>query len=277
MKKFIDANKKRWDELAEAHYKGKGYNVKEFIKGGISISDIELHEVGDVKGKRLLHLQCHFGKDTLSWARLGATVTGVDFSGRAIELAQQLSNETDLKATFIQSEISKLEQSTLVPASFDIVFTSHGAIYWLPDLQKWAELIYRYLKPGGFFYIADSHPTGNMFDDEHESDLVIRYPYFHSEKPLDLDVEGSYAEVNVEIKNKKEYGWVHNMGYIINSLIKAGLQIEFLHEYPFVSWQMFPFLVEKEGNWWHLPEKYEKIPLTFTLKAIKPLKDHLQN
>ncbi|MHA2173221.1 MAG: class I SAM-dependent methyltransferase [Candidatus Hodarchaeales archaeon] len=277
MKKFIDANKKRWDELAEAHYKGKGYNVKEFIKGGISISDIELHEVGDVKGKRLLHLQCHFGKDTLSWARLGATVTGVDFSGRAIELAQQLSNETDLKATFIQSEISKLEQSTLVPASFDIVFTSHGAIYWLPDLQKWAELIYRYLKPGGFFYIADSHPTGNMFDDEHKSDLVIRYPYFHSEKPLDLDVEGSYAEVNVEIKNKKEYGWVHNMGYIINSLIKAGLQIEFLHEYPFVSWQMFPFLVEKEGNWWHLPEKYEKIPLTFTLKAIKPLKDHLQN
>jgi SAM-dependent methyltransferase len=277
MKKFIDANKKRWDELAEAHYKGKGYNVKEFIKGGISIGDIELQEVGDVKGKQLLHLQCHFGKDTLSWARLGATVTGVDFSSRAIELAQQLSNETDLKATFIQSEISKLEQSTLVPASFDIVFTSHGAIYWLPDLQKWAELIYRYLKPGGFFYIADSHPTGNMFDDENESDLVIRYPYFHSEKPLDLDVEGSYADVNVEIKNKKEYGWVHNMGYILNSLINAGLQIEFLHEYPFVSWQMFPFLVEKEGNWWHLPEKYEKIPLTFTLKAIKPLKDHLQN
>ncbi|MHA2053880.1 MAG: SAM-dependent methyltransferase, partial [Candidatus Hodarchaeales archaeon] len=129
----------------------------------------------------------------------------------------------------------------------------------------------------GFFYIADSHPTGNMFDDENESDLVIRYPYFHSEKPLDLDVEGSYADVNVEIKNKKEYGWVHNMGYILNSLINAGLQIEFLHEYPFVSWQMFPFLVEKEGNWWHLPEKYEKIPLTFTLKAIKPLKDHLQN
>ncbi|MFX0051183.1 MAG: class I SAM-dependent methyltransferase [Candidatus Hodarchaeota archaeon] len=271
MKKYIEANKKRWDELSEVHYKGKGYNVKEFIKGGISIGDIERHEVGDVKGKKLLHLQCHFGKDTLSWARLGAIVTGVDFSSRAIELANQLKRETGLNAAFIQSEISKLEQSKLLPSSFDIVFTSHGAIYWLPDLQKWADLIFRYLKPGGFFYIADFHPMGSMFDDEHESDLVIRYPYFHSETPLDLDVEGSYAEPNAEIKYKKEYGWVHNLGYIINCLIKAGLHIDFVNEYPFVSWQMFPFLVEKEGGWWHLPDKFEKIPLMFTLKATKLL------
>ncbi len=227
--------------------------------------------MGDVTGKQLLHLQCHFGKDSLSWARLGAIVTGVDFSSHAIKLAKQLRDDTGLKATFIKSEISRLDQSNLAERSFDIVFTSHGAIYWLPDLEKWAKLIFKYLKPGGFFYIADSHPLGNMFDDEHETDLVVRYPYFHSEYPLEFDEEGSYAEGNAQIKNKKEYGWFHDLGYILNSLINAGLQIKFLHEYPFVSWQMFPFLVEKEGGWWHLPEKFQKIPLTFTLKAFKPI------
>ncbi|MFX0151220.1 MAG: class I SAM-dependent methyltransferase [Candidatus Hodarchaeota archaeon] len=138
MKKYIDANRKRWDELAEVHYKGEGYNVKEFIKGCISIGDIELHEVGDVKEKQLLHLQCHFGKDTLSWARLGAIVTGVDFSSRAIELANQLRSDTGLKATFILSEISKLDQSEMPPSSFDIVILtiigSFDAYIWRIEL-----------------------------------------------------------------------------------------------------------------------------------------------
>ena len=169
MKKYIDANQKRWDELADVHFKGDFYKVDSFRKGGVSISQLEQKEVGEVKGKKLLHLQCHFGKDTISWARLGAKATGVDFSSRAIKLAQQLNEEVGENVKFVQSDIYSLKdisEKDLPPNSFDVVFTSHGAIYWLPDLEKWAETIAYYLKPGGLFYIADGHPTGCIFDDE---------------------------------------------------------------------------------------------------------------
>ncbi|MFX1515168.1 MAG: class I SAM-dependent methyltransferase [Promethearchaeota archaeon] len=269
MKEYINANKKRWEELATLHFESKFYKVEEFKKGGISLSDLEINEVGEVKGKKLLHLQCHFGKDTLSWARLGAHVTGVDFSTRAIELAQQLSTEISIEATFIQSDIYELDQTSLEQNSFDIVFTSNGAIYWLPNLKKWAQLISSYLKPNGFFYILDSHPTGNIFDDECEDDLIVRYPYFHQTQPLEFDEEGSYADEGAKLTNTKEYGWVHDMGSIVNSLIEAGLQIDFVHEFPFVAWKMLPFLEEKQNGWWYLPKKYLQVPLTFSLKATK--------
>jgi SAM-dependent methyltransferase len=275
MKEYLEANRKRWDELADHHFKGKYYNVDKFINTDeISISDLILNEVGNVNNKTLLHLQCHFGKDTLSWARLGAQVTGVDFSSRAIQLAIQLSKKIDIQSTFIQSDINELDSTNLKPSSFDIVFTSNGAIYWLPDLNKWAQFIATYLKPGGFFYIADSHPTGNIFDDERpDKKIRVRYPYFHQEKPLEFDEEGSYADEGLELHNTKEYGWIHNMGYIVNSLIDAGLRIDFIHEFPFVSWQMLPFLEEREEGWFYLPDNFPKLPLTFTLMATKPNKD----
>ncbi len=195
MKEYVETNRKRWDELADIHYKSEFYNVKEFKKGGISISSLEIEEVGDVKGKKLLHLQCHFGKDTLSWARLGAEVTGVDFSSRAVELAQQLSSEIGIEANFIHSDVSKLDKTSLEPHSFDIIYTSHGAIYWLPDLMEWAKIISYFLKPNGIFYIADSHPTGNIFDDECEDDLIVRYPYFHEELPLPTGQSGTHISL----------------------------------------------------------------------------------
>ncbi|UCG00803.1 MAG: class I SAM-dependent methyltransferase [Candidatus Heimdallarchaeota archaeon] len=269
MKEYIKINKKRWEELATIHFKSEFYNVEKFKEGGISISDLEINEVGDVKGKKLLHLQCHFGKDTLSWARLGAHVTGVDFSSRAIELARQLSAEIGIEATFIQSDIYDLDRTSLKQNCFDIVFTSNGAIYWLPDLKKWAQFISHFLKLGGFFYILDSHPTGNIFDDECENDLIVRYPYFHQEKPLEFDEEGSYADERTKLTNTKEYGWAHDMGSIVNSLIEAGLRIDFVHEYPFVAWKMLPFLEQKGDGWWHLPERFQQVPLTFSLKATK--------
>jgi len=198
MKKYIEANKKKWNELADIHFKSKFYNIEEFLDGGISISDLEINEVGDVKGKKLLHLQCHFGKDTLSWARLGAQVTGVDFSPRAIDLARQLSRDIGIDCAFIESDILELKKTPLESSRFDIVYTSHGSIYWIPDLERWAQLISHYLKPGGFFYIADFHPTGMLFDDECETDLKIRYPYFHGKFPLVFEEEGSYADDNFQ-------------------------------------------------------------------------------
>jgi len=269
MKKYFDANLKRWNELADIHFTGDFYNVKKFKEGGVSITDLERKEVGDVKGKKLLHLQCHFGKDTLSWSRLGAKATGVDFSSRAINLAQQLNQEIGEKVDFVHSNIYDLKETNLIPESFDIVYTSHGTIYWLPDLTEWAKIIAYYLKQGGFFYIADGHPTGCIFDDEDPKDLKIRYPYFHEEKPLKFEEEGSYADENVKLANKTEYGWVHDMGDMVNNLINAGLTIEFIHEYPFVSWKALPFLEEREDGWWYLPEKYPQIPLTLTIRARK--------
>ena len=272
MKKYIDENQKRWDELADIHFTGEFYNVKEFRKGGISINQLERDEIGEVKDKKLLHLQCHFGKDTLSWARLGAKVTGIDFSPRAIKLAEQLKKEINMNAKFIQSDIYNLrniDPNLLSPNSFDIVYTSHGSIYWLPDLTEWAKIIEYYLKPGGIFYIADGHPTGCIFDDEHPDELKIRYPYFHQQEPLKFEEEGSYADENAKLENKTEYGWVHDMGEIVNSLIDAGLTIEFLHEFPSVSWKSLPFLEEREDGWFYLPENYPQIPLTLTIKAYK--------
>ena len=268
-KKYFETNLKRWNELVDINVKSKCYDLEGFKSGKTSLLSVELEEVGDVNGKSLLHLQCHFGKDTLSWARLGAHVTGVDFSTRAIELAQQLSTEISIEATFIQSDIYELDQVSLEQNSFDIVFTSNGAIYWLPNLKKWAQLISSYLKPNGFFYILDSHPTGNIFDDECEDDLIVRYPYFHQTQPLEFDEEGSYADEGAKLANTKEYGWVHDMGSIVNSLIEAGLQIDFIHEFPFVAWKMLPFLEEKQDGWWYLPETYLQVPLTFSLKATK--------
>ncbi len=270
MNKYIETNKKRWDELAEVHFKGDFYDVESFIRGGISISDLEIKEIGrEIQGQKLLHLQCHFGKDSLSWVRLGAQVTGVDFSPIAIELAHKLSQQTGLKATFIEADINNLKSTPLEPNSFDIVFTSHGAIYWLPDLDVWAENISLFLKDGGIFYIADSHPMGMIFDERCEKGFQIRYPYFHSEIPISSEEEGSYADETVEITNKVEYGWVHNLGYIINCLIKVGLIIDFIHEFPFISWKQFPFLEQKQDDWWYIPEDMPQLPLMFTLRAIK--------
>lgn len=271
MKDYIDINRKRWDELVDIHYQSKYYDVERFKQGGLSLKDLEVNELGDVTGKNLLHLQCHFGQDTLSWARLGATVTGVDFSGQAIEKAKQLSTEIGLskKATFLQSDIYELKNTPLKPHSFDIIFTSHGTIYWLPDLEKWAELIAYYLKPSGFFYIMDAHPAASIFDDERQDEVLqVRYSYFHKNKPFMFEVDSSYAaDVSIKITNKKEYGWHHDFAYMINSIIQSGLKIDFLHEFPFCSWKKFPFLEKKEDGWWHAPETIPIIPLMFSLKA----------
>lgn len=268
MEEYIETNRKRWDELADIHINSDFYNVKEFKSGKNTIGNIELDEVGDVKSKKMLHLQCHFGLDTLSWARLGAFTTGVDFSDRAIYHAKNLSKEVGINSNFIQSDLYDLREKPIEPNSFDIVFTSHGTIYWLPDLKEWANIISHFLKQGGIFYIMDSHPTGHIFDDEHESALKVRYPYFHNVEPLMFDEEGSYADPSIKLENKREYGWQHSISDTINSLIEAGLSIEFVHEFPFLSWKMLPFMVKRDG-WWHLPDSYQKLPLMFSLKAKK--------
>src|SRR5271154_4600307 len=183
MDERLKANLDAWNQMAGIHAASRGYRLAEFKAGENVLKPIELREVGDVRGKSLLHLQCHFGLDTMSWARLGAEVTGLDFSDEAIKLARSLSDELRIPARFICADI--YDTASVIDDTFDVVFTSYGAITWLPDLRRWAQIIAHTLKPGGFFYIADLHPFASIFNNEdHASTLAIQYPYFHQEMIL---------------------------------------------------------------------------------------------
>ena len=270
-KDYFNANKELWDEFAKIHYENEseGYDVKSFLEGQTTLKPYELREVGDANGKTLLHLQCHFGLDTLSWAREGAIVTGIDISSYGIRLAKQLAERAKLEATFIESNLYDLPQKLV--GIFDIVYTSIGVLCWLNNLQEWAQIISHFLKPGGFFYIAEIHPFSMIFDNETEGleDLQVYFDYFHDSKPLEFTADGSYASSEVKIEPKKEYEWTHSMSDIINSLIRAGLRIEFLNEYPYTVWKQFAFAERELDGFFRLKNQKAEIPLLFTLKAVK--------
>ncbi len=268
MDEYLKSNQELWDQKTRIHVKSDFYNVEGFKSGGTSLNPIELDEIADeVEGKDLLHLQCHFGMDTLSFARLGAKVTGVDFSGEAIRAARQLNDELEMDAEFVQADIMTLKDN--LTGQFDIVYTSYGVLAWLPDLTRWAEAIGHFLRPGGVFYIAEIHPFSYVFNDElDEPVLQALYPYFYHNDPLVFTPEGTYAEPNAKIEHPVQYEWTHSMGEIINALIAAGLQIEYLHEFDYTVFQQFPFL-EQRGHFYHLPEGMPHMPLLFSLRAVK--------
>ena len=268
MDEQIKANMENWDERVDFHRESRFYDVEGFLKGNQTLDPIELEEVGDVSDRSLLHLMCHFGLDTLSWARLGAVVTGVDFSAKAIELAKDLSRQISMDARFIASDIYKL--SEVLHDEFDIVFTSGGVLTWLPDLAKWAKIVARYVKRGGFFYIREFHPASYVFDDdEGVEELRLRYPYFPS-GPMRFEEGGTYADSSSNVKSRVTYEWSHSLSEIINSLINAGLRVDFFNEFPYTTWRELPFMVQREDKRWVLPSHQESLPLMFSLKASKP-------
>jgi SAM-dependent methyltransferase len=262
---FEDANQRMWDELAPVHY--KSYGLDRLRKGETLLDNIQLAEVGEVRGKSLLHLQCHIGSDTLSWALRGAEVVGVDFSGQSIEFARRLADELKLKAEFVHSNIYDIEKH--LNRQFDIVYTSQGVLCWLKDIKEWARLIARYLKPGGLFYIMESHPIQNVFNNIKSGPLEIIYPYFHREQPTKWDDNKPDYSDSTFIYNKPSYEWIWTLSDIVNSLISAGLIIESLNEYDKAFDQIFPDMVKDSDGWWYHPDYRGKLPLIFTLRAIK--------
>jgi SAM-dependent methyltransferase len=264
MEEYLKNNLDLWNELTPIHARSIFYDVEGFRKGRCTLDSIELEEVGDVMGKSLLHLQCHFGMDTLSWARLGAKATGVDFSDKAITLARNLSKETGVKADFICTDIYELPE--VLSKKFDIVFTSRGVLCWLPDLDHWAKVITHFLKPGGFFYIIEGHPFTMVFDDEDSRELKVRYSYFDNPEPDKWEPEHDYADKDAIITHPS-YEWPHSLSAIMTSLINAGLRIEFFHEFPDITYKQFPFMDEYKARHWNI--KGGMIPLTFSLKATK--------
>ncbi len=264
----MEVNRRYWDEVVPVHAGSELYNLVGFKAGEISLDDLERGEVGEVTGKRLLHLQCHFGMDTLSWARLGAQVTGMDYSPEAISKARQLAVDCGLEARFICCNLYELPQQ--LEEQFDIVFTSYGVLCWLPDLREWARIAASYVKPGGFFYIAEFHPFANVFDDEVKQ-LRYRYPYF-TQDATHFEFDGTYADKGARLENREDYEWNYPLGEVVSALIDAGLQLEFLHEHAFTVYKQLPFLEKVGRARWRVPDGEEPIPLMFSLRAAKPEK-----
>ena len=262
MKKYFDANQKLWDAKTEVHKDSDFYDLENFKKGKNSLNKFELNALGDVSGKTMLHLQCHFGQDSLSWARMGAKVTGVDLSPKAIQLAQQLNAELGLDAEFVTSNILELDQN--LEGQFDIIFTSYGTICWLPDLDKWAAIIEHFLKPGGTFYMVDFHPIMYMFEWESQE---LTYPYFNMGAFSDME-EGTYADSDANI-NLKEYFWQHSSSETINSLLKKNLQLVDFQEFNESPYNCFPNMQTNENGMYFFGKKELQIPQLFSLKMKK--------
>ncbi|MDY8138596.1 class I SAM-dependent methyltransferase [Aquimarina sp. 2201CG5-10] len=265
MKEYIqhfNTNKETWNLKVEVHSDSDFYDMNGFKEGKTSLKRYELEALGDVSGKSLLHLQCHFGQDTLSWSRMGAKCMGVDISEKGIELAKMINSELDLDAQFTCCNV--LETSSYVKDQFDIVFTSYGVIGWLPDLKPWGKMISEKLKPGGVFYIVEFHPIVWMFDYLKEKP-EIRYGY-HQKEAIYEEYQGTYADPDSAMVSK-EYGWNHGLGEVISSLSEAGLTIDYLEEYDESPYKIFPDLIENKNGMFET--KDQLYPLLFAIKATK--------
>lgn len=258
---FVAANRKLWDAWSELHESSDFYDVEAFRAGASSLQSIELEELGDVAGKSLLHLQCHFGLDTLSWARLGARATGVDLSPKAIELAKALSAELDVPARFLCSDVLTLPE--VLDERFDVVYTSYGVIDWLPNLTAWGRLVASFLRPGGRFYMVEFHPVAVTAGDDGQ---WFEYSYFPSDEPVRTVEHGSYAAPDAAV-TQTSYAWTHSLGEVVSAIAAAGLRIEHLHEFPWSPYNCFAFTREESPGRSVIPDLEDKAPLVFSLKA----------
>jgi 2-polyprenyl-3-methyl-5-hydroxy-6-metoxy-1,4-benzoquinol methylase len=259
---YIEKNKQLWNTRTEYHYSSDFYNLDGFIKGQTSLNDIELALLGDVAGKTILHLQCHFGQDTLSLARMGAITTGADLSDNAIGKAKQLSAQLNLNARFICCDIYDLPQH--LHEKFDIVFTSYGTVGWLPDLDKWAHLIADYLKPGGRFIFAEFHPFLWMFDNDLSK---VVYSYFKSEAIVELE-QGTYANNDAPI-SMESVTWNHALSEVFQVLVSNGLQIDDLKEYNYSPYNCFSHMEQVGERKFIIKHLGDKIPMVYSIVATK--------
>jgi ubiquinone/menaquinone biosynthesis C-methylase UbiE len=265
-KVYLKDNLKLWNDRVSEHLQTEYYGMDAFLKGRCSLSHIEREALGDVNGKRLLHLQCHFGQDTLSWARLGANVTGVDFAPQAIVEARRLSEQLNLPARFIESDIYGLPD--VLNEEFDIVFTSYGVLKWLPDIKRWGEIVARYLKPTGTFFLVEFHPFLYVFDYEHAT--RITHSYFVDSEPISYDEVGTYANMGGSTnKVYRAHSWPHPVSRVIGALLAAGMRLESFEEYPYSTQNCFPFVREEApGRFVH--QSYPgMIPILYSIKATR--------
>lgn len=259
---YIALNKNTWNNKTEVHIASEFYDMKGFIDGKSTLNSIELELLGDISNKKILHLQCHFGQDTMTFARMGAQATGIDFSEKAIEKATEFSKQLNLDTTFICCDI--YEAPKYLKDQFDIVFTSYGTIGWLPDLDKWAKVISHFLKPGGKFIMADFHPVVWMYDNNFKE---VFYSYFNIE-PIIEDESGTYADRYSEIE-AKTITWNHPISETLNALITNGIELNSFNEYDYSPYNCFNNTEEFEPNKFRINTFENKIPMVYSIKGTK--------
>jgi SAM-dependent methyltransferase len=264
------ANRAHWDELVGIHLGPRGYDLSDLRAGHGRLTAIEEKEMPPVAGKRLLHLQCHFGADSLRLVQKGAEIVGLDFSTLAIAAARGLAAELGVadRARFVEADLYDAPRAVPPPHGFDVVYVSWGAICWLPDIAGWARIVAAMLRPGGSLYLADGHPAALVFDDAVRSaDGMPGFfaPYF-SRDPVAIADPRDYIDRDARLENALEYTWIHPLGEIVTSLIAAGLELQWLHEHDAITWQMFEILVRDENGFYRWPDK-PWLPLAFSLSA----------
>lgn len=270
MDDYLAENHAHWEDAAAAHPGTDHYDVESFLAGETTLRSVEREAVGDVSGKRLLHLQCHFGLDTLSWAREGAEATGVDFSGTAVETARELAVETGLddRASFVRSDIYDLP--SVHDDRYDVVVTTYGVLGWLPDLRGWAEVATSFLEPGGSFHLVEIHPiTMTLPFDFDGGEARFEYPYFTTEEPLTWEGPGTYADESLDLDHDRSHNWPHGVGEILTALLDAGLELESVREHPFACSEQFPGMVEGEDGYWRFEADVD-LPLLLSVAARRP-------
>ena len=262
-KEYFDTNQKLWDEKTRFHIKSDFYDIPGFLAGKNSLAKIELAELPDLEGKKVLHAQCHFGQDTLSMQRMGAQCTGIDLSEVAIAEARKYNAQLGLDARFIATNVYDMDKQ--IDEQFDLVFTSYGVIGWLPDLKRWAHQLVKRLAPGGTFYIAEFHPTMYMYD---WNTKKLEYSYFNSGSPTMEIEDGTYADRSADIQ-LKEYFWQHSLEDILMALLGEGLKIDSFKEYDYSPYQIFGNEEKRAEGEYLFGINGHNLPLVFSLKGTK--------
>ena len=267
---YRETNRANWDSRVDIHYGSELYGAGRFIADSEYIGSVvrfDAEKLPDLSEKRLLHLQCHIGTDTIGLARLGADVTGIDLSEKSIEAARRLSDECGTPGRFMVSEL--YDAPSVLPETFDVVYTGVGAICWLPDIQGWAEVVASFLDQDGFLYMREAHPVLWSLDDERDDDeLVIKYPYFEQSEPLLFSEEITYAGDGV-LSSPEEYTWNHGMAEVLQALIDAGLRIDQVEEYDALEWEAGAVNQLGEDGMYRLAEGRERLPVMWSVLATK--------
>ncbi len=273
MEHYYEFNRASWDERAPAHAASPDYAFERFVEDPAFLSEVvrfDLPRLGDINGLRGVHLQCHIGTDTLSLARLGAQMTGLDLSPTSLAHARELSRRAGPHVEFVEAELYDAV-SVLGAGAFDLVFTGIGALCWLPSVSRWAQIVADLLVPGGRLFIREGHPVlWSLSYERPDRLLVLEYPYFELEQPQVWDDPGTYVETDVVFEQNTTHEWNHGLGEIVTAVLDAGMDLTMLVEHRSVPWEPLPGqMVKDEHGEWHLADHPERAPLTYTLQAVK--------
>ncbi len=269
---YAEVNRTSWDERAPAHAASVDYAVQQFIDDPEFLSAVvrfDLPRLGDVRGRRGVHLQCHIGTDTLSLARLGASMTGLDLSPASLAQARSLSERAGPRVEFVEAELYDAVKA-LGKGAFEFVFTGIGALCWLPSVSRWANVVSDLLEPGGRLFIREGHPMLWALEDEADGLLVVEYPYFERDEPTVIDCPGTYVETDVTFTQNVTHEWNHGLGEIVTALLESGMELTMLVEHDSVPWEALPGqMTQIELGEWRLTDRPYRLPHSYTLQAIK--------